>query len=118
MQTLIETLNLYNNAFDALCEAQKLVEQLEKEAGRILGKNTEPIRVPTGDGEGRVFTTPADFKQLPLGTVISVGGSEYMRTGYPGVLWTDYLGRELSYREVFRRILDNADECKIIHEGN
>lgn len=118
MQTLIETLNLYNNAFDALCEAQNLVGQLEKETSRILDNNTEPIRVSTGEGGGRTFTTPGDLKQLHLGTVISVGGSEYMRTGYPDALWTDYLGRELPYREVFRRMLDDADECHIIHEGN
>lgn len=29
MQTLTETINLYNNVYDALCDAQKLVEQLE-----------------------------------------------------------------------------------------
>lgn len=118
MQTLVETLNLYNNAFDALCEAQKLVEQLEKETSRILDNNTEPIRVSTGDGGGRMFTTPDDIKQLALGTVISIGGNEYMRAGYPSVLWTDCLGRELSYHEVFRRMLDDVDECEIIHEGN
>lgn len=118
MQTLIETLNLYNNAFDALCEAQNLVEQLETEASRILDNNTEPITVPTVGDVDRNITTPDDIKQLHLGTVIRIGGTEYMRAGYPSVLWTDCLGRELSYREVFRRMLDDADECHIIHEGN
>lgn len=53
MQTLVETLNLYNNAYDALCEAQNLVEQLQRETKHILNCNTDPIRVATGNGGGR-----------------------------------------------------------------
>ncbi len=45
MQTLIETLNLYNNAFDALCEARNLVEQLELETSRILNNNTDECEI-------------------------------------------------------------------------
>nr|DAS02770.1 MAG TPA: N-terminal domain of NWD NACHT-NTPase [Caudoviricetes sp.] len=118
MQTLVETLNLWNNAYDALCEAQKLVEQLETETNRILNHNTEPIRVATGNGGGRMFTTPADLERLPLGTVISVGGSEYMRIGYSSSPWTDCLGCRHSHYKMFRRALEDADECEIIHKGN
>lgn len=118
MQTLIETLNLYNNAFDALCEAQELVEQLELETRRILNNNTEPITVPTGGDADRNITTPADLEPLPLGTVISAGGIEYMRTGFSYTPWVSYFGHELSHYEVFRHMLDDADECEIIHEGN
>ena len=118
MQTLIETLNLYNNADDALCEAHNLVEQLEKETRRILNSNTEPIRVATGNGGGRMLTTPADLECLLIGTVISVGGIEYMRTGYSRDPWTDLLGRKRSSHEVFRRMLEDADKCEIVHEGN
>ena len=118
MQTLIETLNLYNNACDALCDAQKLVEQLEVETSHILWSNTEPIRPPTNYGTSHTITTPADLDQLPLGTVISVGGSEYMRTGYSHGPWTNILGNKRSHNEMFRCMLDSADECEFIHEGN
>lgn len=118
MQTLVETLNRYNNAQDALYEAQKLVEQLEKETSRILNNNTEPIRVSTDEGGGRMFTTPADLQYLPLGTVISVDGIEHMRIGISRDPWVDNLGHELSHCELFRRMLDSADECEIIHVGN
>lgn len=91
MQTLVETFNLYNNAYDALCEAQKLVEQLEKETRHILNRNTEPIRVSTGECGVRMFTTPADLEHLLIGTVISVGGVEHMRTGYSRDPWTALL---------------------------
>lgn len=118
MQTIVETLNLYNNAFDALCQAQKLVEQLEKETDRILDNNTEPIRASTSDGGGRALTTPADLECLLIGTVISVGGIGYMRTGYSRDPWTDFLGRKHSNYKMFRRMLEDASECEIIHTGN
>lgn len=118
MQTLTETLNLYNNAYDALCDAQKLVEQLEMETRGILNRNTEPITAPTVGDADRNITTPADLERLPLGTVISVGGGEYMRTGYSNGPWTDFLGCEHSNYKMFRRMLEDADECEIIHEGN
>lgn len=118
MQTLVETLNLYNNAFDALCEAQNLVEQLERETSHILWSNTEPIRLHTNCGTSRTITTPADLDQLPLGTVISVDGVEYMRTGYSHGPWTNILGNKRSHNEMFRRMLDSADECEFIHKDN
>lgn len=118
MQTLVETLNLYNNAFDALCEAQNLVEQLELETRRILNDNTEPITVPTGGDADRNITTPADLECLTPGTVISVNGVEHIRMGYSGDSWADYLGHKLSHHKVFRRMLDSANECEIIHVGN
>lgn len=118
MQTLVETLNYYNNAFDALCEAQELVEQLELETSRILNGNTEPITVPTGGDADRNITTPADLECLPLGTVISVDGVEYMRTGYSHGPWTAYLGYEYSHHKMFRQMLEDAGKCEIIHEGN
>lgn len=118
MQTLIETLNLYNNAYDALCEARKLVEQLELEACHILNRNTEPIRASTSDGGGRMFTTPDELEPLPLGTVISVDGVEYMRTGYSHGPWTTPLGYKRSHHEMFRCMLEDAGKCEIIHKGN
>ena len=118
MQTLVETLNLYNNVDDALCEAHNLVEQLETETRRILNSNTEPIRVATGNGGDRMFTTPGDLERLPFGTVISVGGVEYMRTGYSNGPWTDFLGRKRSNYRLFRYMLEHMDECEIVHEGN
>lgn len=118
MQTKVETLNLYNNAFDALCEAHNLVEQLETETSRILNRNTEPITVSTGEGGGRMIITPADLECLPLGTVISIGGSEYMRTSYSNGSWTNFLGCKYSHDKVFRYMLEDADKCEIIHKGN
>jgi hypothetical protein len=118
MQTLVETLNLYNNAFDALCEAHSLVEQLEKETGRILDNNEEPITAHVVGRTPRTFTTPTSLDRLSLGTIISVGGVEYMRTGYSGSPWIDCLGHEHSHREMFRRMLEHVGECDIIHVGN
>lgn len=118
MQTITETINLWNNAFDALCEAQNLVEQLEKETSRILNCNTEPIRVSTDNGGGRMFTIPDDLNRLHYGTVISVSGSEYMRTGYSNGPWTDVLGVKKSNDRLFRHMLAHVDECEIIHKGN
>lgn len=118
MQTLVETLNLWNNVFDALCEAQNLVEQLEKETRRILGNNEEPIMAHVVGRTPRTFTTPASLDRLSLGTVISVGGVEHMRTGYSDSPWIDCLGHELSHHKVFRRMLDHVGECEIIHLGN
>lgn len=118
MQTLVETLNLYNNAYDVLCQAHNLVEELETETRRILNSNTEPIRMSTSDGGGRMITTPADLGGLPLGTVISIGGSEYMRTIYSNGSWTNFLGCKYSHDKVFRYMLEDADKCEIIHKGN
>lgn len=118
MQTLVETLNRYNNAFDALCEAQGLVDQLKLEAIRILANNTEPITVPTSGGAAREIKTPDNLKFLSEGTVISVGGSEYMRTGYTHGPWIDFLGNKRSHDHLFRVMLSHVGECEIVHEGN
>ena len=118
MQTSIETINLYENAYDALCEAQKLVEQLELEACHILNRNTEPIRASTSGGGCRMVTTPDELERLPLGTVISVDGIEYMRTGYSHGPWTCYLGYACSHYRMFRCMLEDADKCEIVHKGN
>lgn len=118
MQTLVETLNLYNNAFDALCEAHNLVEQLERGTRRILANNEEPIVVSVVGGTPRTFTTPTSLDRLSRGTVISVGGVEYMRKGYSGSPWIDCLGHELSHYRMFRRMLEHVGECEIIHVGN
>lgn len=118
MQTLVETLNRYNNAHDALCEAQGLVDQLKLEASRILDNNTEPITVPTSGGAAREIKTPDNLKFLSEGTVISVGDVEYMRTSYVHGPWVDFLGNKRSHDYLFRCMLDHVDECKIVHEGN
>ena len=81
MQTQVETLNYYNNAFDALCEAKELVEQLEMEISSILDSNTEPIIIPVSGGGEREIITPDDLRLLDKGTVITMGDIEYMRTG-------------------------------------
>lgn len=118
MQTLVETLNRYNNAQDALYEAQQLVEQLQDETIRILDNNTEPITIPVSGGGDREITTPDNLMHLTDGTVISVGGSEYMRTGYTHGPWVDFLGNKRSHDYLFRCMLDHVGECEIVHMGN
>lgn len=118
MQTLVDTLNRYNNAFDALCEAQGLVDQLKKEASRILGNNTEPIIVPISGGAVREIATPDSLKFLIDGTVIIIGGCEYMRTSYVHGPWVDFFGNKRSHDYLFRRMLDHVGECMIVHVGN
>lgn len=118
MQTLVETLNRYSNAFDALCEAERLVKQLKDETSRILDNNTEPITVPVSGGADREITTPDDLKHLTAGTVILIGYLEYMRTGLGGDPWVNFAGVERSHDYVFRCMLDHVGECEIVHEGN
>lgn len=118
MQTQTETLNYYNNAFDALCEAQELVEQLEMEISSILDNNTEPIIIPVSGGGEREITTPDDLRLLNNGTVITMGNIEYMRTGYAHGPWVSFLGTKYSHDKLFRRMLDHVGECEIVHEGN
>lgn len=118
MQTLVETLNRYNNVFDALCEAQGLVDQLKLEASRILDNNTEPITVPISGDTVREIKTPGDLRDLTEGTVISIRGIEYMRTSYAYGPWVDFLGNKRSCNYLFRCMLDRVDACRIVHEGN
>lgn len=118
MQTLVETLNRYNNAFGALCEAQYLVRQLETEAHRILGNNTESITVPVSGGAVHKITTPDSLRDLIDGTVITIGGAEYMRTGHTHGPWVDFLGNKRSHDYLFRHMLGHVGECMIVHEGN
>lgn len=118
MQTLVETLDRYNNAQDALYEAQQLAEQLQDETSRILDNNTEAITVPISGGADRKITTPDDLRLLTDGTVISVGGSEYMWTGCTHDPWVDFLGNKRSHDYLFRCMLSHVGECEIVHEGN
>lgn len=118
MQTLADTLNRYNNAFDALCEAQGLVDQLKLEASRILDNNTEAIVLPASGGIDRTITTPDNLMSLTDGTVIIVGGVEYMRTGYTRGPWIDFLGNKRTHDYLFRCMLDHVGECEIVHVGD
>lgn len=118
MQTLTETLNRYNNTDDALHEAMQLVERLELETTHILNRNTEPITVPISGDTVREITTPGDLRDLTEGTVISIGGIEYMRTSYPHGPWVDFLGNKRSHVYVFHYMLEHVDACRIVHEGN
>ena len=118
MQSITETINLWNNTYDALCQARNLVEQLEREISRILDNNTESITVPTDGGTSRTITTPDDLNRLRYGTVISIRGSEYMRTGYSNGPWIDILGVIKSNDRLFRNMLEHAEECEFVHEGN
>lgn len=118
MQTLTETLNRYNNADDALHEAMQLVERLELETTHILNRNTEPITVPISGDTVREIKTPGDLRDLAEGTVISIGGIEYMRTSYAYGPWVDFLGNKRSHVYVFRCMLEHVDACRIVHEGN
>lgn len=118
MQTQVETLNYYNNAFDALCEAQELVEQLEMEISSILDSNTEPIIIPVSGGGEREIITPDDLRLLDKGTVITMGDIEYVRTGYAHGPWVSFLGTKYSCDKMFRAMLEHEGECEIVHEGN
>lgn len=118
MQTLTETLNRYNNADAVLHEAMQLVERLELETSYILKHNTEPIIVPVSRSTAYEITTPNDLRPLTGGTVISIGGIDYMRTSYAHGPWVDFLGNRRSHDYVFRCMLEDVDACRIVHEGD
>ena len=120
MQTLIETLNLYNNADDALYQAEQLVTQLKQQAEAILANNTEPVtmRPIGGVGRGREVTVAADLNQWPTGTVVRVGGIEYMRVSLARGNWIDCIGCKTDCNTLFRHMLNQADDCFLVHVGN
>nr|DAS73467.1 MAG TPA: hypothetical protein [Caudoviricetes sp.] len=67
MQTLIETLNLYNNAFDALCEARNLVEQLELETAASSTTTRNQSLCPQAGTQTATSQPPPTLNAYPSG---------------------------------------------------
>lgn len=121
MQTLEETREKYKAARGALAEAKELVAQLEELIDHICYGNEEPIRLPR-DGKETHYNiyTPAGLDSFPTGTLIQIGGLEYMYThGKSGDRrWVDALGEELTMERLYARLLQREGGASVIHYGN
>lgn len=119
MQTLQETNNKWNNAYDAHYKAEQLAIRIKAEMNAILDANTEPVTLTvSGDPErGRSIITPGDLHDFNAGTIIRVGSIEYMRIADARGPWIDCFGHEYTHAEMFRRLLTYSDECSIVCVG-
>lgn len=121
MQTIQETLNRYNNAEDALYEAEQLVDQLKRLTREILDANTETITLRSvGEANpAREYKVMVPFNLIcqNMGTVIRIDGAEYMKVCDGYGQWGDSIGQKVSSQDLFRRMLDCPDDCQVIAIG-
>lgn len=121
MQTLEETREKYKAARGALAEAKELVAQLEELIDHICYGNEEPIPLPHSGKETHYnIYTPTGLDSFPTGTLIQIGGLEYMYThGKSGDRrWVDASGEELTVERLYARLLQREGGASVIHYGN
>lgn len=121
MQTLEETREKYKAARGALAEAKELVTQLEELIDHICYGNEEPIPLPRAGKETHYdIYTPAGLDSFPTGTLIQIGGREYMYAlAMPGgPRWVDALGEECTVECLYARLLQREGGASVIHYGN
>lgn len=120
MQTLEETREKYKAARGALAEAKELVAQLEELIDHICYGNEEPIQLPDGKETHYNIYTPAGLDSFPTGTLIQIGGREYMYALVMpgGPRWVDALGEECTVESLYARLLQREGGASVIHYGN
>lgn len=116
MQTIEETLAEYSEQHDKLEEATNMAiaARLEKQA--ILYDNEEPIELLDFNGKytGITIKTPDDVRDMIAGSIIVIGGVEWMLRNDG---WVSGYGGDRTHEEMFVSILLHLDHVFLLHKG-
>lgn len=102
-QWIKETLVKYSEAYKKL-EAAKLSMQ------KVLYHNTEPIKLT----DKYTITTPEDLRIMVSGSIIMIGGAEWM---LQGINWVSSYGGTRTHDEMFVSMLRRHTQVSLLHEG-
>ena len=107
-ELLIKYSNLAHRR-DQAYEEQKKLEALMEE---VLYKNEEPFNL--NDAAGITLQTPHNLQTMPIGSVIAVDGTEWVRLPYN---WVSCRGVEFTDNQMFVNIMRHRYNTQLIHEG-
>lgn len=116
MQTIEETLAKYAKGYDKLEEATNKVITARVAMSKVLHDNKEPIKLNDIDGKftGTVITTPEDVRDMISGSIIVIGGVEWMLRNDG---WVSGYGGNRTHDEMFVSILRHLDHVFLLHKA-
>lgn len=116
MQTIEETLERYTEAYTELEEALFAVNTANVGLHKVLHNNEEPFKLNDIDGKftGTVITTPEDVRDMVAGSIIVIGGVEWMLRNDG---WVSGYGGNRTHDEMFVSILLHLDHVFLLHKA-
>lgn len=116
MQTIEETLAKYSKEYDKLEEATNKVIAARVAVSKALHDNQEPFELNDIDGKftGTVITTPEDVRDMVAGSIIVIGGVEWMLRNDG---WVSGYGGNRTHDEMFVSILLHLDHVFLLHKA-
>ena len=116
MQTIEETLARYTKEYEKLEEAMNAVIAAGLEKQAILYDNTESINLNDQNGKyaGITIKTPDDVRDMIAGSIIVIGGIEWMLRNDG---WVSGYGGDRTHEEMFVSILLHLDHVFLLHKG-
>lgn len=116
MQTIEETLERYTEAYTELEEALFAVNTARVGLQKVLHNNEEPFKLNDQSGKftGTVITTPEDVRDMVSGSIIVIGGVEWMLRNDG---WVSGYGGNRTHDEMFVSILRHLDHVFLLHKA-
>lgn len=109
-QWIEETLVKYSEAYKKLEAAYDAVEAAKLSMQKVLYHNTEPIKLT----DKHTITTPEDLRIMVSGSIIMIGGVEWM---HQGINWVSSYGGTRTNDEMFVSMLRRRNQVSLLHEG-
>lgn len=116
MQTIEETLEGYTQAYSELEEALFAVNAARVGLHKVLHNNEETFKLNDQDGKyaGITIKTPEDVRDMIAGSIIIIGGVEWMLRNDS---WVSGYGGKRTHEELFVSILLHPDHVFLLHKG-
>ena len=116
MHTIEETLAKYTKEHEKLEEATNAVFAARLGMRAVLYDNEEPIKLYNFGGkyEGITIKTPDDVRDMTTGSIIVIGGVEWMLRNDG---WVSGYGGDRTHDELFVSMLRHRNHVFLLHKG-
>lgn len=115
-QWIAETLVKHSEAYKKLEEAIDAVTTAQLKMQKVLYLNTESIKLNDQNDKysGITIKTPDDVRDMIAGSIIIIGGVEWMLRNDG---WVSGYGGERTHEEMFVSILLHLNHVFLLHKG-
>lgn len=116
VQWIAETLVKHSEAYKKLEEAMDAVTVAQLNMQKVLYNNTESFKLLDMNDKytGITIKTPEDVRDMIAGSIIVIGGVEWMLRNDG---WVSGYGGERTHEEMFVNILLHLDHVFLLHKG-
>ncbi len=116
MQTIEETLAEYTKEYDKLEVVTNAVFAAGLRMRAVLYDNEEPFKLNNFGGKymGTMIKTPDDLRSMVAGSIIVIGGVEWMLRNDG---WVSGYGGDRTHDEMFVSMLRHRDHVFLLHKG-